>query len=193
MASDTSRAYIGSGFASTSLYVNTYDGSGNETSSEKYSLVSTVWRDTALVTNTYDPTYHVLTSYQTQTKVGGTWVMTRTNNGFGGFYYDVWNKYYYEAYNDPTSVGTISTNNSSLKLYPVPANNSLNIELNSDNAQTSVLAIYDMTGKLWMQWQTENTANYKHTVYTSQLPAGNYIINVRSENGQTAQPFVIVR
>lgn len=193
MMSDTSKAFIGSGFASTSLFVMTYNTSGNETGYEKYSLVSGVWRDTALVTNTYDPTYGVLTSYMTQTRIGGAWVMNRSSNGFGGFNYDVLNYYYYTPYNDPTGVANIIANNGTLKLYPVPANNMLNIDLSWDNAQSSVVAIYDMTGKLYMQWQADNTTNYKHTVYLTQLPSGNYIIKVRGENDQLTQPFVITR
>jgi len=195
MTSDTAKANIGTGFANTSLYVMTYDGSSNETSCEKYSLVSAAWRDTALYTNTYN-SYNQNTMYMTQTRLGGTsWGFSRTSNGFGGYNYDVMNLYYYSTYNDPTSVQPLGANNTNgnLKLYPVPANNMLNIDLSWNNTQSSVIAIYDMTGRLWMQWQAENTSNYKHTVYISQLPAGNYIVKVRGESDQAVQPFVIVR
>jgi hypothetical protein len=193
MITDTAKAFIGSGFAGTTLYVATYDGSGRETGYEKYTLVSGTYRDTALITNTYDPTYGVLTQYMTQTRIGGAWVVQRSPAPFGGYNYDVVNKYYYTSYNDPTGVQNVTANNGTLNLYPVPANGMLNIDLTWDKAQSSVIAICDMTGRLWMQWSAENTANYKHTVYTSQLPAGNYIMKVRGEEGQTVEPFVIAR
>lgn len=192
LVSDTSKQAFGGPLRNYYYYTIGYDASHNQTTCERYTWLtsSSTWRDTALYTNTYN-SYNQLTSYTTQTMIGGTWVFTRI--GGGGGYSDVKNAFYYSTYNDPTGVPVVNSNDGTLKLYPVPASNMLNIELTWDDAQSAVIAVYDMTGKLYTQWQTGNTNAYTHTFYLSQLPAGNYIMKVRGEKAQAAQPFVIIK
>ncbi|MBS1689976.1 MAG: T9SS type A sorting domain-containing protein, partial [Bacteroidetes bacterium] len=105
---------------------------------------------------------------------------------------DQQSRYYYEAY---TGLLVNNTNNINcdLSLYPSPASSYINIDLKWDNTQPCLLAIYDMNGKLYKQWQTTAGNSYHASVPVNQLPAGNYILEVQNDKGQTAKQFSIVR
>ncbi|HXS35716.1 MAG TPA: T9SS type A sorting domain-containing protein [Flavipsychrobacter sp.] len=98
-------------------------------------------------------------------------------------------RYYYETYT--TSVGAMNTGGS-IKIYPSPANSILDIDIKWDEVQTGIIAIYDMQGRLWHQWQTANGVAYHNSISVAQLPAGNYILKIRGENGQLADRFSVM-
>lgn len=80
--------------------------------------------------------------------------------------------------------------NSSLRLYPNPASNSVTIEFTNPNFSQNVICVYDMTGKL-LRMSTMGNTN-KFTLPTHDLDAGLYLIRVVGEKGQTAQRTVVI-
>lgn len=79
--------------------------------------------------------------------------------------------YYYERY-FPTSVNNIAKAENSLNVYPVPANNVLN--LNWDKHYDYNVSVYDMTGRVVMNTSTSNNTQLS----VGNLPNGNYVVKV---------------
>ncbi|HXS35717.1 MAG TPA: T9SS type A sorting domain-containing protein [Flavipsychrobacter sp.] len=134
--------------------------------------------------STYN-TYH-----QRVTEIHTSWNDTtgslQPNAGDQAFYY------YYQLYTPPAGVASIESQNGSLKTYPSPANAKLNIQLKWEEEQTAIIAIYDLNGRLWEQWQTNKTADYQQEIVVTPLPVGNYILKIRGENEQLTGRFSVV-
>ncbi|RYE26222.1 MAG: T9SS type A sorting domain-containing protein [Sphingobacteriales bacterium] len=80
--------------------------------------------------------------------------------------------------------------NGALKLYPVPANNTLNIDIDGLQPQAYALSVIDMQGRILLQ----QTVNSKHsTVNITALPAGAYTLMLKGDTGIQHSRFTIVR
>lgn len=92
----------------------------------------------------------------------------------------------YDAW--PTSVKQVNTNNG-VKVYPNPANNTLNISLNnvSDNGN---IYLYDLTGKQ-VAGTTINKGNSTYSINTIALPSGTYMIMIQNGSNILSQKVVI--
>ena len=79
---------------------------------------------------------------------------------------------------DPTSVAEINNENS-LKLWPNPANNELNIQFTSTVGE---LSIYNINGQLVKQINSPNNHNTNIMIDISDLPAGIYnLVGIENE------------
>ncbi len=98
--------------------------------------------------------------------------------------------YYYETY-FPTDVAQLPQQGGTLQLYPVPANNTLNISINWKEAQPYTLTIADMQGRVNMQYNSKNT---NETIDVSMLPEGVYNIILKGDKGGAQHgKFTVVR
>jgi hypothetical protein len=97
---------------------------------------------------------------------------------------------YYEPYSAVPTVPALSAGH--ILLYPSPANTVMNIDMNFDEPQKGSIAIYDISGRLYLQWQFNSTANYHQSISVSQLPAGNYVLRTHSNGAQYVQRFTVV-
>jgi len=200
------------------LTINTYSGSDmSSTEARLWYASSTSWLNSTLADMTYDGNHNMLTkitkywksylsAYVNELKATNTYNSdnfvttytttswdTATSSWIQKNFVDAQNRYYYEAYTG-LLVNNTSKTSCSLSLYPSPASSYMNVDLKWDNTQEpSVLAIYDMNGKLYKQWQTTPGNSYHASVPVSQLPAGNYILEVQNNKEQTAKQFSIVR
>lgn len=79
-----------------------------------------------------------------------------------------------------------------IKIYPVPANDVLNITINQLAADTRILEVYDMMGKAVLQEKLkENTAAVSLNV--DALPNGNYLLRIIGDYSQHTARFSISR
>jgi hypothetical protein len=166
------------------LYTYTYDASGNRLTSLRqlwkevsYNVYNYV--DTDSITYTYN-SYNQLTSYLSTTwNYAGFWEPAIT---------DHFHHYYYEL---PSNVSNIKSLDATINLYPSPANDRLNVEVKTDRDEKAVMMIIDISGRLWMQWQTDLGKLHQCNVPVSQLPAGDYILSVKNESGQVSKMFTV--
>lgn len=161
----------------------TYDGSGRNTkmTSETYIKNTSTWVNSAEYVYTYN-------TFSQKSKMDiSMWDASNKK-----WVYSAIRTYYYETYN-PSTVSNINTQSTQLKLWPVPGNNVLNMDITWDNAQRYTAIITDMTGRVYNQWN-KAVSNTTEQVDIATLPAGNYNILLRGDNGsmQTSM-FTVVK
>jgi hypothetical protein len=83
-------------------------------------------------------------------------------------------------------------NTSTLKLYPVPASNQLNVNLGIASPANTHIEVYDVLGnKLFTQ--TVNTGASVVGVDVSSLSAGSYLLRIVGSSGQKTTKFTVDR
>ncbi len=98
-------------------------------------------------------------------------------------------RYYYEYYYT-TSINAVASAQP-VNIYPIPANNQLNIALGNTQNQTSTITIHNMNGAAVKQWNTKDNTT---TADVSNLPNGTYALYVKNEDGALrASKFTISR
>ena len=166
-------------------------------------------------TFTYDTAHNLLSATYIVWGVGGPFVPSRRyfysynptnqitiytseiyNNPTGKWVGQLQNRYYYKipppTKVPPAAVSTVEANTASVRVYPCPATNILNIDIRLAKEQPAVIAIYDMSGKLYAQWQTEAALFSHSNIPVDQLPNGNYILQIRSEKTQVNEKFSVI-
>ena len=98
---------------------------------------------------------------------------------------------YYEEYT--TGIDRISDSGVAVHLYPVPAGNSLTIDIAWNEAQPFTVAFYNAAGILVRQLQVPAMLHYRDNVQLSDLPAGNYVVNISGSKGSSIQKLTIAR
>ena len=77
-----------------------------------------------------------------------------------------------------------------LSVYPNPANHVLNAEFFIPNMETQVLIIYDVSGKELSRIELEKEiGKQKHQLDISELPSGNYVLELMSGTYSSVQKF----
>lgn len=86
------------------------------------------------------------------------------------------------------------TNTINVVIYPVPANDVLNVAIRTDKAIRTELRVLDMTGRI-VRRQTAilNTGNNKVVINTAGLASGEYVIRSSDGTVKLNQPFTIAR
>jgi hypothetical protein len=116
-------------------------------------------------------------------------------NGTGGWIPDTssfyQSRFYYETYT-PTSVASINVSPEVLKVYPNPASDLVNISLKWSEPQTFTVGIYNMQGRLMQQWGMQKTSDYEKQISVSVLPAGNYILSIKGEQGSVQRQMSVI-
>jgi hypothetical protein len=201
-------------FDSAYRITNLYDTSGNRTEKLYQVYGSSVWNNATLdiyrnFTSMHMPqadTFKIWNSSGT-----GSWVenklYTFTYNSYGqltsadaiswnpgvGWEYalnDPHANYYYGPYVS-SGVKPVTAIGGEANIYPVPAQNTLNIELKWNEAQAASIAILDMTGKVVRNWEVPVSAQYTSSVSVGNLAAGNYIIKISGAQGQIVKQLVV--
>lgn len=113
-----------------------------------------------------------------------TWIVGNSDYG---------NTYYYELYTPTVSVAGITSVAADVKLYPVPANNVLNIDAQWQTARDFYVTITDMQGQLVRSWKENATTHYNKQIPLNSMVNGNYFITINDGTGSITKHFVIVR
>jgi sugar lactone lactonase YvrE len=84
-----------------------------------------------------------------------------------------------------------NADNDNILLYPNPANNVVNVKVNEDIQQGSVLVMYNITGQ--QVWITGAEAHAKNLVFSvSTMPTGIYFVKLQSPDGTTSMKKLVV-
>jgi hypothetical protein len=89
-----------------------------------------------------------------------------------------------------TSVRNMSALNNTIKVYPSPAFNELNISIENISQLPANLVIYDMLGKEVVK-QTIITKNFNEQLNISQLNNGVYFLNLSNNNMKQTVKFIV--
>ncbi len=100
-------------------------------------------------------------------------------------------RYYYEYY-APTSVASIKSNNA-LRLYPVPATSSINLDMKWKDAHSFYVTVYNIAGQPVMQLNEQPALSYSKQVDVRTLPVGNYIVRCTNGTESAEGKFIIQR
>ncbi len=92
---------------------------------------------------------------------------------------------------DPNSAEEVVTSFNT-KLYPNPADQLIQLELDLEEVANMNIKITDAFGKVIEDRNFENIQNETLTFDTNQYPTGSYLIYLRSDNKVQSQKFVIV-
>jgi hypothetical protein len=165
----------------TYRYVNTYDASDDLINTIYGFKDAGVWLRADSNISVYNSDHHV--TYERDMQWDGfAWVNTIMSNA---------NKYYYGPYT-PTAVANLRKSNTQLQLYPVPANNTLHLQLTEDKQQLHTVAITDMQGKQILH--ETYISNTTQSIDISSLPTGVYNISLLSTKGSAQHgKFTVVR
>jgi Secretion system C-terminal sorting domain len=192
------------------IYNNTHDRIDDI--AQTWDAASTNWMNVSRTMYTYDnnhnqtsmifsPWNNAATAFVSQNRTRGTyntynqptmWITDTWNNG--GFWEptttDYEDRYTYEAYT--TGVAQVENNNNSVQLFPVPANNTLNVTMNWETAQSAVVTILDVQGRVWKQWQTATATELNQTVSVNDMPNGTYFVRVAAGNTQVVKSISVI-
>ena len=213
----TYNTWSGSAWVGDYMYTNTYDSTGDLLTNLYQTYSGTAWVNQSLKVysnfngmmlpaneidqtwnNTGSGSWDNVTQYtygynsfgQLTQAVGESW-----NTGVGWEYAsgDPASFYYYEPYSptSTTSVKNVANVGGDANIYPVPAQNNLHIDLNWTVAQTAVIGIYDMNGRLVISADAPLSTQYRGTVSVNNLADGMYVIRINGTQGQIVKQIVV--
>lgn len=217
MLTKTYALWNGASFVNNTMWSYTYDGTGNMTSSlyQTYNTTTSVWENQNLslfssftggnmpqvqIDQTWDTAmggtwnnnirfdYTYNSSNQLTTSVGETWNLA----GFWEFVNgDLMKRYYYEPY-FPESVEGIAGANGEANIFPVPAQNLVNISLKWNAPQAFTITVCDINGSVVKHWSVPATAQYSTSLMVDNLAEGNYLVRINGTEGQIVKQIVVV-
>ena len=90
------------------------------------------------------------------------------------------------------SVGIANQTFSGMKMYPNPASESVNITFSSEEGANAVLSVMNLMGQTVYNMDVEVYEGYNMvTLPVNELPAGVYMVNIRSNKGTTTQKLIV--
>jgi hypothetical protein len=89
----------------------------------------------------------------------------------------------------PTSIQQVSLNDVSAKIFPNPANTELNIKMDNNNNNISVI-IMDMLGRIVAN---KNSNNGTIVIATQNVPSGLYLVNIKDAEGNELNTQVSIQ
>ncbi|RYE24774.1 MAG: T9SS type A sorting domain-containing protein [Sphingobacteriales bacterium] len=98
---------------------------------------------------------------------------------------------YYEQYTN--NVAGVDAQQGTLKLYPNPVLNMLNIDMAWDNAEPFTVTVYDMQGRVVRHFTEVATKNYSKTIGTDDMSIGSYMLVIKGAKGQTSAMFNVIK
>ncbi|MGN6568060.1 MAG: T9SS type A sorting domain-containing protein, partial [Flavipsychrobacter sp.] len=195
------------------LYIYTYSGADVISKEAKTYISTTGWQNNGKENMNYDANHNLLTdivqywkayksAYDSITKIENTFntdnkITTYTNVNWDSASAS-WkqttsnqqSRYYYET-DTGLAVSNINADHSVMKVYPSPASSYINVDLSDMDNKAAILAIYDATGRLYKQWQSQPGNSYHVTVPVNALPAGDYFLEMREGQTQKATQFTV--
>ena len=206
----------GSGFTQSYMYTDTYDSTGNLLTHLYQTYSGTAWINQTL--NVYSG---FTAMHQPTTQINQTWDSTGTgswanvmkymgvynsNNQLtsstgeswhiGGFWEfapgDPASMYYYQDF-DATAVKKVVSNNGTANIYPVPANNTLHIDVNWNEAQAGTIAMYDMNGREVSKMNVPYGSHFNGTMQVNNLADGIYVVRITGTQGEIVRQVVVGR
>lgn len=89
-----------------------------------------------------------------------------------------------------TGINNYNNDNSSVDVFPNPANEQLNVKIASSKNQEGSIEVYNVSGaKVFSQPTMLNNGNNTISLNTAAFSAGNYFLSVKTEEGMFAKRF----
>lgn len=102
------------------------------------------------------------------------------------------NNYYYEEYT--ASIQNTNPQKDIIQLYPIPAQNILQLEVYWGKTKNCHIAIYDIGGRVMKTWPIRQQKGFKEAIDLNDYSDGQYLVVVIAENGEKlSKSFVIHR
>jgi hypothetical protein len=96
------------------------------------------------------------------------------------------------TYSPIRSVSLDKSKQMTVKIYPNPASDKLNIEFQSDNSKAATFDMYNIHGQLVYSYKLDtHIGNNRLFVNTQQFPAGLYTLKIKQDNAETTKKIVI--
>lgn len=90
------------------------------------------------------------------------------------------------------STGISNHNISGMKMYPNPATETVNITFAAENAENGVLSVLNLMGQTVYTMRVDVNEGYNFvTVPVNQLPAGIYMVNIKTNKGISTQKLIV--
>jgi YD repeat-containing protein len=214
----TMNTWSGTAWQPMNLTTNTYDTSGNLINKvqQTYDVPSASWMNSTqdvysnFKAGTHLPQTDVLQHWDATST--GTWAntmeFTNTYNSFNQLTSTTgmsWNivgifefalgdpmaNYHYGTYS--SAVKNVTNAGGDAKIYPVPAQNTLHIDLKWDVAQAATITITDAKGSVVRQWNAPMGLEYSSAVSVDNLSVGVYFIKINGAEGQIVKSLVVSR
>lgn len=91
-----------------------------------------------------------------------------------------------------TGIGNAKANDKTIAVYPNPAKDNLNINIDAEKSGNATVEVFAMDGtKLIAQETNVNSGSNQVQLTVSNLSAGNYIVSVRTADGVATKRFAI--
>lgn len=218
LLSTTYSAWNGSAWVNTKMYTNTYDTTTNNRIAmltQHWDATNSVWVNDSLATyssftssssnlprteidqfmdtsgmwqNLMEFTYTYNSNNQLTSAVGESYNVSVGWEFANG---DPKSLYYYGPYSVVSGVKNVVSNNGDAKVYPVPAQNMLHIDLSWNEPQAATISIVDMSGKVVRQWNAPYGNEYRGGVSVNNLSEGAYIIKINGEKGEVVKQMIV--
>ncbi len=175
----TSQEWVNNAWKNWGRTVDAYDNNGNEISTNVQDWVNNAWKDDNKMVRDYN-TDNLCTQYTRYYWDGNAFVLTNASER---------SNYYYEEY-FPTSIAEQKLN-ADVRIFPVPASDVVNVSVNWKEQQSFTVSIWDMQGRVALQWSEAATTQYRRAIPVGHLAPGTYIVRINGEKGQTAQKITV--
>jgi hypothetical protein len=96
--------------------------------------------------------------------------------------------YYYETYT--TALKNIAKNGTA-RIYPIPAKNTISVDVAWAEQQEFTISILDIQGRVHSAWSVPSCTHHTEAIPVGNLPAGNYFIKMKGPKGELAQKITI--
>jgi hypothetical protein len=90
-----------------------------------------------------------------------------------------------------SAVKNVSNAGGNASIYPVPAGSTVNVDLNWNTAQSAIVVISDVQGRVMESWNTASATQSHHSINISNYAAGVYFVKVNGEEGQIVKQIVV--
>lgn len=207
----TNGNWSGTAWTDVDMYTHEYDTTGN-----KVSTLHSIWNGTAFQnsqlslyssftggnaasetvqmwdttgTGSWKDTYHFAHTYNSNGKLTSSTRQSYDMSipGWVSASGDTKTNYYYGTF---VSVKSVSNNGGTATLFPVPAESTLNIQLNWNRAQASTVIIADMQGRVV---KTTSVAAGQNNISfnVADLADGIYMVNISGAEGQIVKQIAV--
>jgi hypothetical protein len=138
------------------------------------------WMDMYKYAYTYNSNNQLTSSTQQSNDISIGW----TNNAG-----DMKSVYTYGSF--VNAVANVSNAGGDAAIYPIPAQGTLNVDLNWNTAQAATVVICDVQGKVYDQWSTASATQNHHSINISNYADGIYFVKVIGAQGQIVKQIVV--
>ena len=101
--------------------------------------------------------------------------------------------FFYESYEGENTRLTNLVKEETVHIYPNPTSTILNVVIDWQTPQSSTMAVYDITGRVFILQNLEKAQHSDTQIDVSRLPAGTYFLKISNTQGQWSKAFQVVK